>query len=176
MSFSVLNNILLATLLILGFAQLGALGMTFYKRTLGYDWPIQFAGQNLLLGFAISGALISWLSLIAPQTLTYQVFGVSLMLLGVIFIAAALRGIIFKIRNLPSIFKSIQGIRLPILVSILIALLYIAANYGPVTNGDSLDYHLGYAYNFLRLPLESFPDWYNGRMAQGGGRAAPLRR
>jgi len=168
MSFTVLNNILLASLLILGFAQLGALGITFYKRTIECDWPIQFAGQNLLLGFAISGVLISWLSLISPWALTYQVYGVSLMLLGIVFIVAVLRRILLKITNVPSVFKSIQGISLPILVSILIALLYLAANYGPVTNGDSLDYHLGYAYNFLRLPLESFPDWYNGRMAQSG--------
>ncbi len=47
-------------------------------------------------------------------------------------------------------------------------LLFLLANLSYITNADSLDYHLGYAFNFLNENFDPFPDWYNGRMATGG--------
>jgi hypothetical protein len=44
----------------------------------------------------------------------------------------------------------------------------LLANFGPITNGDSLDYHVGYALNLLKTPFDPHPEWLHGRMAQAG--------
>ncbi|MBT8549385.1 DUF1420 family protein [Polynucleobacter paneuropaeus] len=168
MPYLALNNVLIASLLILGFSQLGKIGIFCFKKLLKRQWPIQFTGQYLLLGFAISCPLISWLSLVLPSAIVYQTYAFLLVFLGMFCLANLIRWVYSAALISSNTFKEIQGLDLSIVLCFFIALLYFVANYGPVTNGDSLDYHLGYAYNFLKAPFESFPDWYNGRMAQSG--------
>ena len=168
MTYSVINNLLLASISIAGFSQVGKIGAFFCQRVLKIKWPIHFLGQDLLLGYALSTSLISWLSLCVSLRWIYQASEVLILMLGVLLIGHWILSNLSKKKVFNFFRVWTSSLDFPNMLFGVIVLLYLFANYGPVTNGDSLDYHLGYAYNFLREPFEPHPDWYSARMSQSG--------
>jgi hypothetical protein len=136
------------------------------KTSLGLYW--QYPGQQLILGTAVVSVLVSWGSVLVWYPLFYRYAANVLITIGLL--GGGL--LVFDAVRATSKFRLLDGWVASSSKALLI--LYGLANVSLVSNADSLDYHLGYALNYLRQPFEPYPDWYTGRMAQAGEKVIAL--
>lgn len=149
-----------AVLLLLGLMQFGRWVVKALEASAGLTW--QYAGQQLVLGAAVVSVAVSWGSVIALGPAFYRIAAGVLMAIGLLGGCIAL----FEASRVIPQWRLPRGWVAGCTWTLM--LLYGLANIGLVSNADSLDYHLGYALNYLRQPFESYPEWYTGRMAQSG--------
>jgi hypothetical protein len=116
---------------------------------------------DFLLGIFLISILIFWTSLLSPSF-----FYITSSLIALLGFFNFINLLFFNKKKLLSIIEILKSKEN--LVFSFLFLLFLLANLSYITNADSLDYHLGYALNFLNGSYDPFPDWYNGRMATGG--------
>jgi len=163
--YTLLLGFINALIIIIGIGGLGSIIIRLILKYLSNQISHILSGTEILFGVIFLSIGISWASLFFTGPIIYQAFAVVLFCLGalnIIRIATKL-----KSYNLyPVNFKTIP--RLDLVLVVLLPLLYILSNSGDVTNADSIDYHVGYAINYLKPDFDPHPDWYNGRMASIG--------
>lgn len=123
------------------------------------------SGGEFLMAMILVSVVISWISLLPINRAIYELFAYSLILFGLYYILILLTYLRKRHINL-KVLIAIPRVDLVLLV--LLPVLYLLSNSGYITNADSIDYHIGYALNFLRENFDPHPEWYNGRMASIG--------
>jgi hypothetical protein len=163
--FTLMFGFLNALLLVLGQIGIGILIIKFISRFTSTNFAKIFTGLEVLLGTIFLSISISWASLLNLGPVVYGFFSAALGIVGIYTLIKILRE--FKNYNFYLIdLKSVPKIELFFLVAL--PLLFVFANSGDITNADSIDYHIGYALNYLQPVFDSHPEWYNGRMASIG--------
>lgn len=163
--YSLLLGFVKALLMVIGICGLGGVIVKTASDKLSSKFSHILSGTEFLLGVIVISVGISWASLFFTGHITYQAFGIVILFAGVLTILK----IIVKLRKYRIYiedFKKIPKLDWALLISL--PLFYILANSGDVTNADSIDYHVGYALNYLKANYDPHPEWYNGRMASIG--------
>lgn len=171
-----------ALIMLFGIIQCGKFFVACISKLTNGIWLDEFIGQYAVFGAVFVSLFVSWGSVLISGSRFYYVAANLLILIGLLGVAFVLYGMLSRIVSLPTGKILTVGIRkcryskfnsIDIII-LLTLVLYGFANFGLITNGDSLDYHIGYALNYLREPFESYPEWYSGRLAQVGEKVIAL--
>ncbi len=173
MSNSLIWGLIFAFLMLAGISCIGGLIVATLLRV--GSPPCHLYGQNIALGIGALTIVVSWGSLVYESSRFYSATAFTLMVMGVgwlLYLAyfKVLRSSFF----VGALKKNPFHLFCPNVFIILLLGLYCIANIGLVTNADSLDYHIGYAANYLKEPFYSYPEWFTGRLAQTGEKIIAL--
>jgi len=151
-------SIFFSLLLILGVFKIG---QVFYKLL-----PLKFPNKsliyiNFILGIAFLSVFVNWATILIQSPKIYIVIAASLIMFAVSYIADI-------IKKNPAKLVCFQKWNFILTSIFILEFLFFLANFGHVTNADSIDYHMGYASNYLKEPFLPYADWYQGRLAQSG--------
>lgn len=117
-------------------------------------------GVEFLIAIVLISVLVSWVSIFLYSKIIYSTIAFCLLFSGFFTLIY-----FFNNDNFENI-KLFKGLKKQDFIFILpLPILYFLSNSGDITNADSIDYHVGYALNYLRDYFDPHPEWYNGRMA-----------
>jgi hypothetical protein len=164
-------SVLISFVLILGVDYLGLIVLRryFFLNDTQFTWV---RWQAICVGAAILGMVFYPLALLGYLTrFIAQVLAIPLLIFG--FYHGFLSALKFAYRFLSRNFFKVLNIQKPIdfLEFVLCGLLfcYVALSISPVTEADSLDYHVGVALQILNSGSFPFsPEWFHSRLAGSG--------
>ena len=152
-------------LMLFGVLGIGCILCAILKRFISYKVIGILSGCEFLVAIILLSLSISWITIIYKHRVVYELFGYFLIINGILCIIVLITT--FRVKNI-NINKCLAIPRIDLFLIISLPILYILSNCAEITNADSIDYHIGYAINFLRERFDPHPEWYNGRMASIG--------